>query len=327
MTGSGRASLAQLLLRGAGLVAPRSKARPADGDARAARRRSADRPAAAGGPDDRVGDGQAQAGAAGLIGGAMEAVEDAAAFLFGDPGPGVVDGERARGGPRRPRATATRRPRASTCRRCRAARRPAGRAIRAGRSTIASVVAPEPRRPRRRAAGRGSRPPPRIGRPSGRPGRATSTGSASGCPPVESNRASQSMSSTRRRVRFSSASIRPKASASQAGSRARARASVVWASMTESGVRSSCEASAVNSSWRWRARSIGVATRRPIASAAQEDHDQERAADPELGHDQGRLGLRRRPPWSGRRRRSRRRATAPWIRTLDAADRDRLAAR
>ena len=41
----------------------------------------------------------------------------------------------------------------------------------------------------------------------------------------------------------------------------------VCASMTESGVRSSCEASAVNSSWRWRARSIGAATRRPMATA------------------------------------------------------------
>ena len=39
----------------------------------------------------------------------------------------------------------------------------------------------------------------------------------------------------------------------------------ISASMTVSGVRSSCEASAVKSSARRRARSIGAATRRPIA--------------------------------------------------------------
>ena len=44
-------------------------------------------------------------------------------------------------------------------------------------------------------------------------------------------------------------------------------ASEVWASITESGVRSSCEASAVNSSCRILASSMGAATRRPMVSA------------------------------------------------------------
>jgi hypothetical protein len=94
-----------------------------------------------------------------------------------------------------------------------------------------------------------------------------STGSAFGGAWVASNRANQSRSSSRRRIRFDSWSTRSKAVRYQATSRAWVMARLVWASMTESGVRSSCEASAVKSSWRWRASSIGVATRRPIRTA------------------------------------------------------------
>ena len=94
-----------------------------------------------------------------------------------------------------------------------------------------------------------------------------STGSRAGGAAEASKRASQSMSSRRRRIRLDSRSILPNALRYQAASRSWARASEVWASMTESGVRSSWLASAVNSSWRRRAASMGAATRRPTTTA------------------------------------------------------------
>ncbi len=67
-------------------------------------------------------------------------------------------------------------------------------------------------------------------------------------------------------MRWLSACTRSKAARYQVPSRSLARARVVVASITESGVRSSWEASAVNSICRWRKRSIGAATRRPMLS-------------------------------------------------------------
>ena len=68
-------------------------------------------------------------------------------------------------------------------------------------------------------------------------------------------------------MRFDSRSTLVNALRYQAASRSCASARLVCASMTESGVRSSCEASAVNSSCRRRAASMGAATRRPMATA------------------------------------------------------------
>ncbi len=68
------------------------------------------------------------------------------------------------------------------------------------------------------------------------------------------------------------------------------RARLVFASMTESGVRSSWEASAEKSSWRRRATSMGVATRRPTKTAPPKTNDKQDGADEQLGEHEVRLG-------------------------------------
>jgi len=68
-------------------------------------------------------------------------------------------------------------------------------------------------------------------------------------------------------MRLLSTSMRRKAVRYQAASRSWASASDVCASITDSGVRSSWDASAVNSICRCLACSIGVPTRRPMLSA------------------------------------------------------------
>ncbi len=65
----------------------------------------------------------------------------------------------------------------------------------------------------------------------------TSTGSASGAPRNASKRASHRRSSRIRRIRRLSRSMRSKACRSASGSRSPARARLVWASITETGVR------------------------------------------------------------------------------------------
>ncbi len=93
-----------------------------------------------------------------------------------------------------------------------------------------------------------------------------STGSSPGGGGRESNRASQSMSSTRLRSRWLSPWIRASASRYSPASRGADRATSASARITLSGVRSSCEASAVNSSWRRRDCSTGASARRPTTS-------------------------------------------------------------
>ena len=93
-----------------------------------------------------------------------------------------------------------------------------------------------------------------------------STGSFPGGGGRESNRASHSMSSTSRRIRPVSPWIRDSESRYPAASRGTDSATSVSAWITASGVRNSCEASAVNSSWRRRACSTGASARRPTTS-------------------------------------------------------------
>ncbi len=64
-----------------------------------------------------------------------------------------------------------------------------------------------------------------------------------------------------------SRSTRSNAARYQVTDRSCDSARLVCASITERGVRSSWDASAVKSSWRWRARSMGAATRRPMPTA------------------------------------------------------------
>jgi len=138
-------------------------------------------------------------------------------------------------------------------------------------------------RPRRRRRGRWSgsvlAPPPRrrIGRRLG--GQDLDVHRFGlGEPPAESKRASQSMSSTR------PASASAPVDATEGGLIPRRvpaarQGSVACASMTESGVRSSCDASAVNSSWRdGTVRSGG--NLRPMVSARGRPRSAERT-DPE----------------------------------------------
>ena len=85
-----------------------------------------------------------------------------------------------------------------------------------------------------------------------------------------------------------------------------ASARLALASITDSGVRSSCDASAVKSSCRWRARSMGMATRRPISTAPTKTRQQQDRRDQELAQDDGRArAVVRRAPATGRRRRGR----------------------
>ena len=94
-----------------------------------------------------------------------------------------------------------------------------------------------------------------------------STGSVLGLPWLASKRDNHRRSSSILRIRLDSSLTRSKALRYQVLSRSCARARLVCASMTDRGVRSSCEASAEKSSWRRRATSMGVATRRPMATA------------------------------------------------------------
>ncbi len=96
---------------------------------------------------------------------------------------------------------------------------------------------------------------------------ARSSGSSTGSGGVESNRASQSRSSTIRRSLPPSPSMRESTARYSAGSRGALSATLVSALITLSGVRSSCEASAVNSSCRLRDCSTGSSARMPIVSA------------------------------------------------------------
>jgi len=96
---------------------------------------------------------------------------------------------------------------------------------------------------------------------------ARSTGSLPGGGGRESNLASHSMSSTSWRSRWLSPRIRPRASRYSVADRGADRATSASALITLSGVRSSCEASAVNSSWRRRDCSTGACARRPTSSA------------------------------------------------------------
>jgi hypothetical protein len=66
---------------------------PGDGHEGAAEGGVADLPAAAGGADDRIADGQAQAGAGAVLGDAVEAVEQPGAFGLGDAGAAVLHGQ------------------------------------------------------------------------------------------------------------------------------------------------------------------------------------------------------------------------------------------
>ena len=95
---------------------------------------------------------------------------------------------------------------------------------------------------------------------------ARSTGSLLGGGGLESNLASHSMSSTSWRSRWLSPWIRRSESRYCAASRGADRATSASALITLSGVRSSCEASAVNSSWRRRDCSTGASARRPTTS-------------------------------------------------------------
>ena len=95
---------------------------------------------------------------------------------------------------------------------------------------------------------------------------ARSTGSLPGGGGLESNLASHSMSSTSWRSRWLSPWIRRSESRYSAASRGADRATSASALITLSGVRSSCEASAVNSSWRRRDCSTGASARRPTTS-------------------------------------------------------------
>ena len=91
-----------------------------------------------------------------------------------------------------------------------------------------------------------------------------STGSSAGFAGSESNLASQSRLSTMPRSRWLSRPTRRSAFWYWPASRRALRASPVSASITDSGVRSSWEASAVNSSWRRRACSTGPDAFSPI---------------------------------------------------------------
>ena len=93
-----------------------------------------------------------------------------------------------------------------------------------------------------------------------------STGSLPGDGGLESNRASESMSSTSWRSRRLSPWMPVSASRYSAALRGLLRATSASALITLSGVRSSCEASAVNSSWRRRDCSTGARARRPTTS-------------------------------------------------------------
>ena len=138
-------------------------------------------------------------GAAGRVGRPMEPIEDPGrARPPGCPGPlsSTVsrDARSVDGDGHVDRAAL----RARTCRRCRGGRRAGGRAIRAD----AAMTSPSGGRARSsvQMARLGDRS--RTGRRSARPGPPRSTGSASGGRCVASNRASQSRSSSSRRIRL-----------------------------------------------------------------------------------------------------------------------------
>ncbi len=88
-----------------------------------------------------------------------------------------------------------------------------------------------------------------------------------GCGGAESNRASQSMSWRIFCSRSLSLSIRLSTARYSAAFLGALSAMLVSALITLSGVRSSCEASAVNSSWRRRDCSTGASACTPTASA------------------------------------------------------------
>ena len=102
-----------------------------------------------------------------------------------------------------------------------------------------------------------------------------------------SARASQSRSSTIRRSRVLSWLTRSSTSWYAAGSRGRSRARSTSASMTEIGVRSSCDASAVNSACRRRTSSDGAEARRPTTVAPANTATARIGAEDELRHEQG----------------------------------------
>ena len=121
----------------------------------------------------------------------------------------------------------------------------------------------------------------------------TSTGSASGAPRsgVEAGEPEQVVDQAPDALALAVDPLERRAGR-RSGSRCPARARLVWASMTETGVRSSCEASALNASWRCRARSIGAATRRPMTTAPMKTSEEQHRPDDQLGQEEGRLGRR-----------------------------------
>ena len=98
----------------------------------------------------------------------------------------------------------------------------------------------------------------------------------------------------------------------------------MWASITDSGVRSSCEASAVNSSWRRLAWSIGAGDAPADRDGSDEDDQEQHRRDQQLGQDQRRLGLGDAVEVLGDDDVVARRPIAPAIRMSIAVDRRRL---
>ena len=149
-----------------------------------------------------------------------------------------------------------------------------------------------------------------LGRARGRPARrcrvsATAANRSAACAASTPRSTGSAGGGCRRRRRSGRATACPRAAGAcastrgppvkalryQAASRSCARASEVCASITDSGVRSSCEASAVNSSWRRRAASMGAATRRPMTTAPDEHEAQQERRDQQHAEDDRPLGV------------------------------------
>ena len=167
----------------------------------------------------------------------------------GMPGPGVVDGQRDPRLVRRRRETVT--------------APPSGEYLQA----LSSRTPEQPVEPLGRhgddhapgrdgagpGSGRASRRRPRTGRPSGgEDAQVDRLGVGLALRRVEPRQPQQVLEEPPHPLRLDGRRV-PNAFWYHSASRVPARARLVWASMTDSGVRSSCEASAVNSSWRWRA--------------------------------------------------------------------------
>ena len=218
------------------------------------------------------------------VGRPVEAVEDLRPLgLAGCPGPQSSTVSATRG-PSPATVTSTGRPPARTCRRCRA-RTPSSRSSQLGRRRDH-----DRRRPvaRRRASVEAARL--RDGRePVGRLAASIprSTGSAVRRPlgRVEAGQPEHVLEQPPHPLRLA-VDARERRAVPGGVALLRPARGEVWASMTDSGVRSSCEASAVNSSWRWRARPrSGAATRRPIATAPRNTTPSRNGAMSELAED------------------------------------------